>query len=314
MGNYYTLGAALPVLSLDAKIPVELTPEEFLGTLRPLLSKGDERLLEMVLLKRDNDILVRILEERSVPEVAPVKLAIGREKLAELTKGVKKELEKPEWLPDFGEKKAYNPKDYPAYMVDFVQEYLQESPEERAGKGFVADRISARYRKYIEQKGNNFLKVWNRLELSISAIFAAVAVRDFDLDGKIYLIGESELLDLLRSGNWKELSHLKEADMIAEILQISEDRDLVQRERRIDALKWKVLDSFTFSDHFSINAMLAYLLRLEILERWALLDEDKGATTFRRIISTLNEEGKEELEEYRRMAEQSGALRKRSLR
>lgn len=42
--------------------------------------------------------------------------------------------------------------------------------------------------------------------------------------------------------------------MVAEILRITDEEDLPNtRERKIDAPKWKVLDSFTFSDQFSIN-------------------------------------------------------------
>ncbi|MDO5035445.1 MAG: DUF2764 family protein [Porphyromonas sp.] len=313
MAQYYTLGAALPALSLENQTAHLYTPEEFIHLLLPLLDKRDKRQLDLIRLERDNDLLARMLEERPLPEVSPELLALNREKLATLVKWMGEEAKLDPWMPVPYDREALDLKAYPKYMVDYVRHFLQLTPEERQKEGFAADHLADRYFTYLQDEGSHLIKLWSKLERSIAAIFAAIVVRDFDLDAKLYLIGESELLQLLRSGEWKELSYLKDADVVAEILQISEEQDLKKREMKIDALKWRLLDSFTFADFASINAMIAYYLRLVILNRWKKLDREQGAEAFREIINNLNEEGREELNEYRRMAEQSGALKRSSL-
>jgi hypothetical protein len=61
----------------------------------------------------------------------------------------------------------------------------------------------------------------------------------------------------------------------------------VDKERQIDALRWAWLDERTFFEPFDITALFAYLVRTEILERWALLDPEQGRQRFTRIIEDL---------------------------
>lgn len=78
MGNYYLLGAQLPSLRLDAGVVAQQhTPAEFLALLRPQLNKKDTQLLNLLLLRQDNDLLVRLLEGRTLPTVAPERGVLG---------------------------------------------------------------------------------------------------------------------------------------------------------------------------------------------------------------------------------------------
>ncbi|MDE5787144.1 MAG: DUF2764 domain-containing protein, partial [Bacteroidaceae bacterium] len=45
-----------------------------------------------------------------------------------------------------------------------------------------------------------------------------------------------------------------------------------------------------FQNPFSIEAIFAYLCRLEIQERWARLDVEQGKETFQKIINDLRGE------------------------
>lgn len=133
-------------------------------------------------------------------------------------------------MPPKGKWKEKQEKEaYPSYLLAFVEEYQHETEAERRERGFVADRLTAAYHSYIYKEGNQFLRTWFRLEEAVAAIFAAVAVRDYNLDARLYLIGESPLLSILRTKEWRELSYLKEADMVAEILRITDEEDLSLR-------------------------------------------------------------------------------------
>ena len=70
-------------------------------------------------------------------------------------------------------------------------------------------------------------------------------------------------------------------------MKIVATEDPVAKEKAIDAFKWMWLDDATFFDPFSIEAVFAYLVKLDMLERWAILDVEEGKKTFRSIIENL---------------------------
>jgi hypothetical protein len=66
----------------------------------------------------------------------------------------------------------------------------------------------------------------------------------------------------------------------------------VLKEKRIDAFKWNWLEEQTFMEQFSIEAVFAYLCKLQMLHRWDMLDVEKGKETFKQIIEDLRSEAK----------------------
>jgi len=52
-------------------------------------------------------------------------------------------------------------------------------------------------------------------------------------------------------------------------------------------LKWRWLDEYTFYKTFDIDAVISYMLRLEMLEKWCALDAIRGAQTFRQLVSEM---------------------------
>jgi hypothetical protein len=49
-----------------------------------------------------------------------------------------------------------------------------------------------------------------------------------------------------------------------------------ERERALDAYRWEKSDALAGRDPFSIDAILAYAIRLRIAHRWAAMDEEQG--------------------------------------
>ena len=76
--------------------------------------------------------------------------------------------------------------------------------------------------------------------------------------------------------------------------------DLVAREKKIDLLKWQWLDDNTFFKTFDIESVFAYLLKLEMIERWVVLDKARGEKTFREIVSVMKKGGENALDEFKR--------------
>ena len=72
------------------------------------------------------------------------------------------------------------------------------------------------------------------------------------------------------------------------------------RERKIDLLKWNWLEEHTFFKTFDFESVFAYLLRIEMIERWTALDKASGEKTFRQMVGTMKQESAGVLDEFKR--------------
>ena len=72
------------------------------------------------------------------------------------------------------------------------------------------------------------------------------------------------------------------------------------REKKIDLLKWNWLEENTFFKTFDIESVFAYLLKLEMIERWVTLDKDAGEKTFRSLVKGMKKGSVSALEEFKR--------------
>lgn len=63
--------------------------------------------------------------------------------------------------------------------------------------------------------------------------------------------------------------------------------DLLERENGLDALTWDKVDSITTFDYFDIDAILGFIARMQIVNRWLKLDEKTGREMFRKLVDQV---------------------------
>lgn len=290
MAHYYTLGASLPDLMIDdAKI--DYTTRGFVEELKGQASKSDQKQIDLLLLRGDNKALIAILTDRPIP-VQYMPTALGEAHLRTLVDAVRSES-----LEDKQDHLSI-PEGSPRYMIDFVRGFVSGAYS-GAEVLFVEDKLAELYFDHVLRAASSpFLRDWFEMNLNLNNILASLTAKKYGLDPSKYLIGSNEITEILKSGLWGDIAYLKEGEMISEIVRIGEETEPMQRERRLDAFKWRILEEVTFADTFSIHAMLAYLLKLQILERWVALDKEQGMARFREIIMGLKKEGREELANF----------------
>ena len=59
----------------------------------------------------------------------------------------------------------------------------------------------------------------------------------------------------------------------------------LDRERALDTLRWQRLEELAGYDPFSARPVLAYALKLQLVERWAELEEDAGMARLEEVVS-----------------------------
>ena len=85
------------------------------------------------------------------------------------------------------------------------------------------------------------------------------------------------------------LMNFSEADFEEEkqILEIFENPDFVQREQKMDELKWEKANDIARMDYFNLNVILAFLVKAKIVQRWAVLDQERGSEMFATLVKEV---------------------------
>lgn len=83
---------------------------------------------------------------------------------------------------------------------------------------------------------------------------------------------------LFRSGEFEESS------MVQDVLEGS---DLIAREKGLDDIVWQKADSLSTFHYFDLTAVLAYVTKLHIVDRWLALDKEQGRELFRKLVDEV---------------------------
>lgn len=285
MSKYYYLIAGLPDIALDDGKRT-YTVAEFKHEVMPMLSVGDQKLFAYFFLQYDNRNVLSFLQKKDMPW--DERGNIPYEAIEQLYQALREDEAPPRHTA------------VPAYIRDFMKEYLVAMEKGETSDAPWEDRLSTRYYRYAMEVKNDFMAAWFELNLNIGNILAAINCRKYDLDRKRFLVGDNEVAEALRTSNARDFGLSETLDYLPELLRIAEETDLLMREKKIDLLKWNWLEEHTFFKTFDFESVFAYLLRIEMIERWTALDKVSGEKTFRRMVGTMKQESAGVLDEFKR--------------
>lgn len=270
MSTYYCLVAGLPDISLDdGKLSYSVS--DFKAELYPDLSAQDRKLIDLFYLKFDNMAILKLLKNKDT--VIEDKGNFSAEELLQLIEAVRE--------GDTPDKK------YPSYLVNFVSQYLQLSQDElyRAD-----DLLAALYYSYVMSSNNAFIASWFEFNLNLNNILAALAARKYKMEVSSVIVGATSICEQLRTSNARDFGLNETLEYFEALQRIADIEELVEREKKVDMLKWKWLEDESFFHYFTIERIFVFLMQLEMIERWISLDKEKGNELFRKMIQDLKNE------------------------
>ena len=184
----------------------------------------------------------------------------------------------------------FNVHRFPAFMSIFAREYAFNKDK---ADYFPEDEIAFQFLNYaIRTCPNRMMRRWYKLNLDITNILTAMLARTQGWSVGDFVKGEGEVQEMIRENKTKDFNLTHELEYIPQLMKIVEEDDPVRKEKMIDAFKWVWLDERTFFEPFSMEAVFAYLCKLQMQERWAKLDVEQGKETFQRIIDNLRGEAR----------------------
>lgn len=151
-------------------------------------------------------------------------------------------------------------------LVDFL---LKGYGEENLTPEFYAEAVSHR---------NRFLREYFRFDLNLrnaKVRFLNRALgRPADKDVMVLSGKDGEAMEL----------PFEEADAVDAVLR---GEDLLARERGLDDLMWDKISKMTVFDVFDIEAILAFIAKMQVTARWYRLDEQSGREMFRKLVDEV---------------------------
>ena len=268
---YYYLVAGLPELTLeDSKL--SYTVADFKAELYPDLSDEDRRLIDLFYLKFDNANVLKLLKDKDA--AIDSRGNYSAEELAEFISSLKDGDEVADAV-------------FPSYLSTFISEYFNTPAED----DFLhEDRLAALYYAYAMKCRNKFVSSWFAFNLTMNNVLVALTARKFKMDIAPLIVGDTEVCEALRTSGARDFGLTGEVDFLDQLVKISETEELVEREKKIDQLRWNWMEEANFFNYFTVERLFVFLLQLEMIERWISLDKEKGNQLFRSIIATLKDE------------------------
>lgn len=260
--DYFYLVAGLPDLLLDES-RTKTSTAELRQEARVQLHPTDYKLLSVLFLKYDNANLLRLLQKKS----------FGFNE-----SGI--------YDRDFLEEQVKEPDSrLHEYMRRFIVEYKNR---DRDNPDVSWENIlEAYYYDFLLSLDNDFARKFFELELNLNNITTALNCRKYDVPVENQMIGYNHVVQGVLRSNARDFGLGQDFPEIEKILAAWEHDNMLDREKELDMFRWNWIDDQTFFHYFTVEKVIAYMLQLQMVERWMELDPKQGEEMFRKLLDAL---------------------------
>ncbi len=265
--QYYTLIASLTEYSLDTDAK-GFDAREVIDEVLDSISRKDAVLVRQLYGYYDCENIIAIRDARSQHN------PLGNYTRDELVE----QLEAPTTLP--------------REVVKLLEAY--DEPEGEAAEEFDTNERFERNLFEIYYKGcagssSRFLRAYSQFDRNLRNVAAAVTARSAGRAVESVTVGDGEIVEQLHRSSAADFGLRGELSYIdAVIAAVNDEPSLLEKERKIDLIRWEQALELSTFDYFDINAILSYLVRLNIVARWSVLDAKRGRELFEKLLSELD--------------------------
>jgi len=275
--EYYYLIAGLPDLFLDQERKdfnfVKLKEE-----MQELLHPDDYKLVELLFLEYDNFNFLNFILER--------KQAFNPQ--GKFQPDIYDEFEEnidsfPDYIKNFyliSKGKAISSEEETEETTDYSGEKIEKNPEVRFQESFY---------NYIKRFDNKFINEWFSFLRDFNNILTAISCRKHSMDIAPQMVGGGDLVETLTRSQAPDFGIKKEVEYLESMLQLTDSSDIIERERKLDMIKWDMADNITTFDYFTIERILAFIIKAGMVYRWIKLDAKIGEEMFKKLVKDLRE-------------------------
>jgi hypothetical protein len=259
--NYYCLVAGLQDITIDVH-KLQFSQQAFRQELKVELHPDDYEQVEKLFLLHDNANLLNLLLKTGKP--FDEKGNFSQEKLEENIK---------------------EPHDLPEYMNAFITAFKNKEP--LMPDLSPENELTTLFFDQMLKLDNDFLRDWFAFELNLRNIIIALSARKHEIPYEYQIIGTGEISNIIRKSHARDFGLGAEIDFMEDLANIVRNDNVQEREKAIDELCWKYLDEVTFFEYFTMEKVLAFTIKLGMVERWLGIDKDHGNEMFKKLLKEL---------------------------
>ena len=193
------------------------------------------------------------------------------------------------------EQELKTPSRLPQGIARVVKAYAdpegEEAEEVDTSRRFETTLFAAYY-DACRRSRSRFLRVWSEFDRTLRNVMAALAARAASRPVEQVVVGGGDVAEQLQRSSAADFGLRGELPFIDSVIAaMNDEANLMEKERKIDLVRWEEASELATFDYFNINAILSYLVRINIVARWARLDAARGREMFNRLLAELD--GKE---------------------
>ena len=259
---YYTIISELPDIRLEDKEP----PFEYLRFREEVgrhISARDKELLKSIYYPIDIENMSELLVNRESKSWA----IGGNLSRSHLLDGI----QSPELLPNFFE--------------DFLN--ANPSKQRSSNKVDIINELYTYYNNYCRNLDNDFVRIWHRFDQNLNNLIIYLNCHQFGISPAGQIIGDYYEADYLRQVSYDQLDISDWNIIFKDVLSHYDQKDIALREYLLDQFRWKYIDELVQPYHFSIEVLLAYVLKLKIVDRNTQCTVAKGKVQFDALLSEI---------------------------
>ncbi len=266
--NYYCLISSLPDWKLDDRKPL-MNSLSFKEMLAEELHSDDFKYVQWLYLPFDHANILNRLYKKEVPYDDRGKYP--PEVVEHLTNAINVAND-----PSLGVE---------PYLEDFILRFFDA--DEKPARVDAEKELTSGWFAMLKESKNDFLTQYADFEQQSRNVLTALAGRKFDISVANSLVGDHDMVEALKKSRARDFGLSGEIGHLDQLLQIFEMTNLQEREMRLDILRWNFYEEVTFFHYFSVEKILAFVLKLFIVHGWSALDEKRGRELFEKLIAEL---------------------------
>ena len=262
--SYIAFIAGLPDISADDR-KLSITLKGFNEAAADYLSLKDRKMLDLLLLTEDNKQIVRLLQKQepdaNLDTVYPLTVLQNEVEGVEVSQ-------------------------LPSYLQSFIQDYNNgKIKEDQIAENVLAER----YYKALQSCGNKFIAEYANFSMNLKNLIAALNCRKFGKSIADEIIGNNAFAAELKTSQLKDFGLTDGNEWVAQVVALMASPNLVEREKGLDCVLWNYLDEALTLKYFSVEILIAYLLKLKSLERWSKMDTESGRKVFSELVDKFRQ-------------------------
>ena len=180
-------------------------------------------------------------------------------------------------------------------LAKVVRAYASPESEENEEADLTqpfAKALMSAYYKACESSKSRLLREWSKMDRTIRNVVAATVARRQGVAVEQVVVGNDSIAKALARSSAADFGLRAELPFVEQLVAtVADEHNMVEKERKLDNIRWAELSELSTFDYFDLNAVIAYLVKVNMVARWATLDAKVGREMLDRLVAELD--GKE---------------------